>query len=121
CHYLNTHMDRGDRRLLAELAVTMAVQDGRLTVGENLILQFLADLLGISPRAFARLFQKIAHRPYPVAGDPSSPDWWRRREAGEEAPAAPENFDADRPGRAAGSAFGDDIADASPADEPMSR
>jgi DnaJ-domain-containing protein 1 len=80
------------------LAVTMAVQDGRLTVGENLVLQFLADLLGVSPRAFVKLFQQTTHRPFPVAGDPSSVDWWRRREAGGQAETAPDDWGPDRPG-----------------------
>src|SRR2546421_4019248 len=32
CRYLGSHMDRGEKRLLAELAVTMAVEDGHVTV-----------------------------------------------------------------------------------------
>ena len=44
----------------------------------------IADLLGLSVRRFARLFEEVAHRPFPVAGDPGSVEWWRRREAGEE-------------------------------------
>src|SRR4051794_5557895 len=58
CRYLAGRLDRGGRRLMLGLAVTMAVRDGSLTVGENLVLQFLADLLGASPRAFAKLFQQ---------------------------------------------------------------
>jgi DnaJ-domain-containing protein 1 len=85
CRYIRSEMSRGAKRLLAQLAITMAVQDGRLTVSENLVLQFLADLLGLSPRAFNKLFEKTAGRPFPQAGDPSSPEWWARREAGLEA------------------------------------
>lgn len=88
CRYLRSDVDRGGKRLLAQLAITMAVQDGSLSVGENHLLQFLADLLGLRPRTFARLFQQIAHRPLPRPGDPSSPGWWRLRESGRA--AAPE-------------------------------
>jgi len=87
CGFLKENFDRGGKRLLAQVAITMAIQDGYLSVGENHLLQFLADLLGLRPRVFGKLFQQIAHRPFPQPGDPSSPDWWRRRETG--ATAAP--------------------------------
>ena len=88
CRHVRNHMDRGGKRLLAQVAITMAIEDGYLTVGENHVLQFLADLLGISPRKFGKLFEEVAHRPFPVAGDPSSPRWWAQREAG--VPAQPD-------------------------------
>ena len=88
CRFLRNHTDRNGKRLLLQLAVTMAVQDGFLSVAENYVLQFLADLLGLAPRTLAKLFQQIAHRPFPQAGDPSSIEWWRRREAGEQPPPA---------------------------------
>ena len=88
CRFLRTNLDRGGKRLMLQLAVTMAVQDGFVTVGENYCLQFVADLMGVSPRGLGKLFEQIAHRPLPAAGDPSSPDWWQRREAGLQAPAA---------------------------------
>ena len=82
CRHVRNHLDRGGKRLLAQLAITMAVEDGYLTVGENHVLQFLADLLGLSARRFAKLFEQVTHRPFPRAGDPSSPQWWALREAG---------------------------------------
>lgn len=85
CRYLKSNLDRGGKRLLVQLAITMAIADGSLSVGENHLLQFLADVLGVRPRAFSKLFQQITHRPFPQAGDPSSPDWWRQREAGQAA------------------------------------
>jgi DnaJ like chaperone protein len=89
CRYLKANLDRGGKRLLVQLAITMAIADGSLSVGENHLLQFLADLLGVRPRAFAKLFQQITHRPFPQAGDPSSAEWWHQREAGHAAaPAA---------------------------------
>ena len=82
CRYLKNHLDRGGKKLLVQIAVTVAAQDGHLTVSENLVLQFLADLLGFSPRQFSKLYQQITHKPFPLPGDPSSAEWWRRRESG---------------------------------------
>src|SRR5258706_10715629 len=87
CRYVSTRFSRRQKRRLAQLAVMLTVQDGHITVGENYALQFLADLLGIRPRAFAKLFQEITHRPYPEAGDPSSIEWWQLRESGVQAAA----------------------------------
>ncbi len=95
CHFLRAHFDRGQRRSFMRLAVTMAIQDGHLTVSENHILQFLADLFDISPRGLSKLFNEIAHRPLPVPGDPSSIAWWRDREAGREAQAPQDNWGPD--------------------------
>lgn len=100
CKFLKANLDRGGKRLLLQIAITMAIADGSLSVGENHLLQFLADLLGVRPRAFAKLFQQITHRPFPQAGDPSSPEWWRQRESGlaasqEADPAIAEDTSAD--------------------------
>lgn len=85
CRFLKSNLDRGGKRLLLQIAITMAIADGSLSVGENHLLQFLADLLGVRPRTFARLFQQMTHRPFPQAGDPSSPEWWQQRESGQAA------------------------------------
>jgi DnaJ like chaperone protein len=94
CRYLRNHVDRAGKLLLARLLVTMAAQDGYLTVAENHVLRFMADLLGLSARRFARLFLEVTHRPFPEPGDPGDPEWWRRREAGEEAHAPPDGWGA---------------------------
>lgn len=97
CRYLRNNLDRGGKRLLLQIAITIAIADGALSVGENHLLQFLADALGVRPRAFGKLFQEMAHRPFPKAGDPSSVEWWQRREAGQAAaPAADEVTSTDR-------------------------
>jgi DnaJ like chaperone protein len=92
CRYLRNHATRADRSLLAQLFISMAARDGRLTVAENHVLRFLADLLGISARKFARLFESVTHRPFPEVGDVSSVEWWKRREAGEQAQAPADNW-----------------------------
>ncbi len=88
CRYVLNRFSRGQKQQLARLAITLTAQDGTITVGENYSLQFLADLLGIDPRAFAKLFAEVTHRPYPEPGDPSSIEWWRRRHAGAQAQPA---------------------------------
>ncbi|HXE55167.1 MAG TPA: DnaJ domain-containing protein [Tepidisphaeraceae bacterium] len=108
CRYLKRNLDRGGRKLLVQLAVTMAIQDGYLTVTENLVLQFIADLMGFSPRGLGKLFEQIARRPFPQAGDPSSIKWWLERTAGKQA----------RPANLSGSDSQDDL-EPSAADEPM--
>lgn len=85
CRYVLSHFSKEQKQRLAELAITLTAQDGHITVGENYVLQFLADLLNIKPRAFAKMFEQITHRPYPEPGDPSSLDWWQRRHAGQQA------------------------------------
>jgi len=106
CRYLRNHFPRNQRPLLAELFVTMAVQDGNLTVAENHVLRFLADLLVLPARKFAKLFEGVARRPFPEVGDVSSVDWWRRREAGAEAAPPSDNWGRDRPARPRGPAGG---------------
>ena len=88
CRYAVNRFSRSQKQQLARLAITLTAQDGTITVGENYALQFLADLLGIAPRPFAKLFQEITHRPYPEPGDPSSVDWWHRRQSGQQAQPA---------------------------------
>ena len=92
CRYVRNKMDRGDKVLLNRLLITMAVQDGSLTVAENHVLRFMADVLGVSPRKFAKVFEELAHRPFPEVGDVSSLEWWRRREAGVQAQAPADNW-----------------------------
>ena len=99
CRYVRNHARRGERPLYAQLFVTMAAQDGHLTVAENHVLRFLADLLGLSARRFASLFEQVTRRPFPEVGDVSDLQWWRRREAGEQAQAPADGWG---PGTGAG-------------------
>src|SRR5258706_5571169 len=110
CRYVSSNFSRRQKRRLAQLAVMLTAQDGHITVGENYALQFLADLLGIRPRAFAKLFEEITRRPYPEAGDPSSIEWWQLRESGVQAAAYDFGPEETPTGAAAASASGADPA-----------
>ena len=96
CRYLRNHFRRPDRPLLVQLFVSMAAEDGRITVAENHVLRFLADLLGIPAKKFAAMFESLTHRPFPEVGDVSSLEWWRRRESGGQAAAPADNWGAAR-------------------------
>ena len=110
CRYLRNHAARSERPLLAQLFVTMAARDGQLTVAENHVLRFLADLLGLSPHKFNKLFEEVTHRPFPEVGDVSSLQWWKRREAGKQAAAPADGWGREATGRRApaGAAHGGD-------------
>ena len=82
CRYLKTNLDRGSRKLLAQLAITIAIEDGQLRNSENFVLQFVGDLMGLSIRQFAKLYQQIARKRLPVPGDLSSAEYWRELESG---------------------------------------
>jgi DnaJ-domain-containing protein 1 len=62
-----------------EMAVQVAVVDGRLTPAENVTLRFLADALGGAD--LAAIFQRATGRALPEPSDISAAAWWQRREA----------------------------------------
>lgn len=76
-------LGRGRRRLLLELAIAIAFQDAILTTPENHALQYLADLLGVKPKSFFKLYRTLTGHEFPPPDDLDSADWWRRRDAGE--------------------------------------
>lgn len=76
-------------------AIGLATSDGDPSLRNHHILRFLADLSGVAPGDFARLFREVAGRPLTAPGDPSRHAYWQNHEqtashdtAGEAAPAA---------------------------------
>lgn len=59
---------------VAEMAVQVAVVDGRLTVAENYSLRFLADALG-GPD-LVTVFERVTGRELPDPSDISRASWW---------------------------------------------
>jgi len=82
CRFLKSNLDRTGRKLLAQLAITVAIEDGALRNSENFVLQFVGDLMGLSIRQFARLYQQISRKRFPVPGDLSSATYWQELESG---------------------------------------
>lgn len=82
CRHVQRKLGRARKRLLLELAIAIAFQDAALSTSENHLLQFLADLLGVRPRSFLKLYQSLTGQTFPVPGDLSSAAWWEQRDAG---------------------------------------
>lgn len=59
-----------------ELAITMALSDGKLTPGESHTLRLIADVLEITPASLNTAFHGITGSDLPPAGDLGSADWW---------------------------------------------
>lgn len=81
--HVQRKLGRARRRLLLELAIAVAYQDGKLSTPENHALQYLADLLGVRPRSFFKLYRLLTGQGFPVLDDLDSADWWERRDAGQ--------------------------------------
>ncbi|WP_043530007.1 DnaJ domain-containing protein [Litchfieldella xinjiangensis] len=62
------------------LAIQMAIADGKPTTANHHILRFLADLLGVSPPEFARLFNDVAGKTFENPDDPSRTGYWQAKE-----------------------------------------
>ncbi len=66
------------RRPFLDLAITMALADGRLTPGESHILRLIADVLGLPPSELDDAFRKITGHPIPAPANLGSRHWWNR-------------------------------------------
>ncbi|MFY0990043.1 DnaJ domain-containing protein [Halomonas sp. C05BenzN] len=62
------------------LAIDLATQDGRLSMANQHVLRFLADLLGVSPGEFAPLFKAVTGKPFAHPDDPSRTGYWQAKE-----------------------------------------
>lgn len=60
--------------------IALAVADGKLATANHHILRFLADLLGVSPPEFARLFAEVAGKAFTNPDDPSRTGYWQAKE-----------------------------------------
>src|ERR1700730_8279625 len=61
-------------------ACLAAAIDGYLSISENIILRFLAELLALSGPAFDRIAVQTIGKIPSILGDPSSIEWWNRAE-----------------------------------------
>lgn len=83
--------DRG-RLAFLTLVIEVAVTDGRLSISENHLCRFFADLLGVTPEGLKALYLGTTGSELPDPGDPSSITWWeawaRQRQQGRETSGA---------------------------------
>ena len=80
CHLLRDATDAHTKTLILQMAVGVAVADGRLSVSENHILRFLADLLGFTAERFSQLYSEATGASLPQPADLSSASVWLRAE-----------------------------------------
>ncbi len=81
CRVLNEGLKPEFRRLFLEMAVKLAIVDGRLTISENHMLRFLADLVGESAASLDDIYQAFTGSTLPPPADLSSAHVWASREA----------------------------------------
>ena len=76
CTILRTDLDPGERRLVLEMAIGMAIE-GELSFSQNHVLRFLADLFQVAPAELDGLYRKFSGEGFPDVGDPGSVAWWQ--------------------------------------------
>ena len=69
------------RRLMLQMTIGMALEDGFLTTAEGHIVRFVADVLSHTTSDLDALFREMTGEPFPVPADPSSIEWWEARES----------------------------------------
>lgn len=62
-------------------AITVATDNGELSLANHYILRFLADLLNVAPATLSTLFQELTGRPLATPEDPSRDAYWRVHDA----------------------------------------
>jgi len=80
CDILNNTLDDEAKRRLMELFMGMTLADKILTISENIVLRFISDALSISFTILNDIFVNATGHPLPQVGDPSSADWWLKKE-----------------------------------------
>ena len=78
CQYLASS-NSADKMRFIEIITSIAVADGKLSISENHILCFMADLLAISPKQYQDVYMNLTGQIFPDAGDPSVPLWWESK------------------------------------------
>lgn len=62
-------------------AITVATDNGELSLANHYILRFLADLLNVTPAMLSMLFQELTGQPLATPEDPSRDAYWRVHDA----------------------------------------
>lgn len=91
CRQLRTAITPGRAHLVLEVTLAMSMADRVFSVGENHVVRFLADALGVSRQQFTLSFQSVTGRAPQDPSDLSRATWWHERDRLRE-----ENRDQDR-------------------------
>ncbi|WP_404377026.1 J domain-containing protein [Vreelandella aquamarina] len=75
-------------------AITVATDDGDISLANHYILRFLADLLNVSPATLGTLFQELTGKPLRPPEDPSRDAYWQTHDPAYYAQKAKEEAEA---------------------------
>ena len=75
-------------------AITVATDDGDISLANHYILRFLADLLNVAPATLGTLFQELTGQPLRPPEDPSRDAYWQTHDPAYYAQKAQEEADA---------------------------
>ena len=75
-------------------AITVATDDGDISLANHYILRFLADLLNVAPATLGTLFQELTGQPLRQPEDPSRDAYWQAHDPAYYAQKAQEEADA---------------------------
>jgi DnaJ-domain-containing protein 1 len=78
CEILKRHAPREQADLMMQLCLGMAMADGTLTVSENNVIRFIADVFSIPLQRLQALFESLTGKPLPKPSDVSKASWWNR-------------------------------------------
>jgi DnaJ like chaperone protein len=84
CRVLRNQLNVEGQRRFLELCISMVAADGYVTIPEQHVLRFLADLFHIGPQQLRDLYRSVVGTDLPPLGDPSSPDWWAQQTNGQD-------------------------------------
>lgn len=79
CEIIRVSHSRDKAQPLFNLMVLIAIADGYIRPSEIYVLQFLADLLGLTQQQVEGSFSEITGKPFPSILDPSKAEWWKER------------------------------------------
>jgi len=79
CEIVRT-LDSKNSMLFIELAIGVALADDNLGNAESHVLLFFADLVGLTLEQLHSAFRAVTGHDFPLPGDPSSLDWWKKRD-----------------------------------------
>jgi len=81
CRQVRSTVNPLNSHLLFELMLAMAMADGVFSVGENHIIRFFGDVLGLSKVRFSNSFQTVTGRAPQDPSDLSKASWWQARDS----------------------------------------